>query len=690
MPEYSSRRQALIVLLALTAMFVPTSRPAYSQVPDTSFSLPIPISQEPLMFRIRRGNAFTDDERRWEIAHTEENVRLIAETGERMLYTHFYKGYGFDAEREEMDMAVRVAGWARKYGMVSGVYMQWGTVVLETLLSEDKRAADWVLRDRDGHPVRIAYGQYYWRFLPDIRNSDYLDWFKEKILRYCIGNVKPKYIFLDNVAENPPVSWQPLDSPRWVEGFRDYLRTRYTPAERKAMIGYSDVDHIQPPYWEWENATVINDPVMQRWIDFRCESVTEAVRDVRAFINRLDPTVAVGVNIHGISRKNRAVEGIDPVAVCDGTGVDAWSGEIWVEAELRPNGELVSPIREYKACRTLGVAFMSGGRRGLGEAVKWAFANHRPIPGGGWLGPPGRASHLNGPAPGDRFHRYAEYFRETESVADVAVLRSYPSLAYNSVGPLVETVGFEQALIQARVPFDIIFEKNLADLSKYRVLVLANMECMSDEQVETVRKYVLNGGGLVVTGSSSLYNQWRRPRPVFGLGDVLGLSEQDARRTLSAYRVSDGVWTHVGASGVGPRRDGFGRGRTAYFPRVVPEEKESYAGMHLPVNHVELVEAVKWASGVDLPVRVDAPNTVVMNLCEKKKDRRMFLHLVNFRQDRLENLAVDLRVPGRVRTVRMLGTDTDGETPVEFTQEGDRLRFNAPSLELYDLFVIQM
>ena len=93
--------------------------PAQEEIPQTDYNLPMPISQEPLIFRIRRGTAFTDDAERWKVAHTEENVKKIAETGQRMLYTHFYKGYGFLAEKEEMDMAVQVAAWARKYGMIS-------------------------------------------------------------------------------------------------------------------------------------------------------------------------------------------------------------------------------------------------------------------------------------------------------------------------------------------------------------------------------------------------------------------------------------------------------------------------------------------------------------------------------------------------------------------------------------------
>ncbi len=675
----------------ITLSFCPGLR-AQEEIPETDLTLPIPISQEPLIFRIRRGTALTDDAERWKIAHTEENVKKIAETGQRMLYTHFYKGYGYQAEKEEMDMAIQVAAWARKYGMISGVYVQWGTVVWETFLQETNRATNWVLYDRNGHPVRIAYGHYYWRYLPDIRNQEYLKWYKEKILRYCIEQLKPKYIFLDNVAENPPVSWQPLHNPKWIEDFREYLRTRYTPEELKAMIGYSNVDNILPPYWEWDNDLVVNDPIMQRWIDFRCRSVTDAVADVCKFIKRLDPAVAVGVNIHGISRENRAIQGIDPVAVCNGTGVDAWSGEIWVEAELTPEGVLISPIREYKACRTLKVAFQSGGRTSLGRAVKMAFSYRHRIPGGGWLGSPGRVSYLNGPPPDDDFYQYVDYYRDTESVADVAVLRSYPSLAYNSFAPLAGTVGFEQTLIQAKIPFDIIFEENLKDLSKYKVLVLANTESMSDRDISLIRHYVRNGGGLVATGSASLYNEWRRPRPSFGLADVLGLSRKEARQTLGSYRISDAISTFVGAGGINTKMRNFGQGRAVYIPRVIHSYTGTRVKMNLPVNWPELVQAVKWACRDNLSLKIQAPLTVVMNLYEKKEKEQLILHLVNFKQDILSDIPVELKIPDgkKAKSITLVSTDNTKTSPVKFTQENERLCFRVPELKLYDMLVIQL
>ena len=656
------------------------------------YPLPMAISQEPLIFQIRRGTATTDAAELWKRVHTEENVRKIAETGQRMLYTHFYKGYGFKAEKEEMDLTAQVAAWARKYGMVAGVYMQWGTVVLETFLPEQPRAENWVLRDRDGHPVRIAYGHYYWRYLPDIRNREYMDWYKEKIIRYCVETVKPKYIFLDNVAENPPVSWQPLHNPNWIKDFRDYLRTSFSPEERKRMIGYSNVDYILPPYWEWEDHKVVNDPIMQRWIDFRCRSVTEAVADVCSFIKKLDPSIAVGVNIHGISRENRALAGIDPVALCNGTGVDGWGGELWVASELTPEGVLISPIREYKTCRRLKLAFTSGGRTPLGEAVRLAFSYRHKIQGSGYLGGPGRFGYLNGPSPDDTFYKYVDYYRDTRTVADVAVLRSYPSLAYNSFAPLASTVGFEQTLIQARIPFDIIFEDDLKDLSKYKVLVLANAECVSDGDIESIRNYVRSGGGLVATGSASLYNQWRRPRPGFGLGDVLGLSSEEARRTLRAYRISDAVSTWIGAEGIHTKMTAFERGRAVYVPRVIPSYEGTTVRMDLPANWPELAEAVKWASGDNLSIRVGAPLTVVMNLCEKKEKGQLLLHLVNFSQDLIESIPVELKIPGgkKVESITLISTDTDEVGTVEFVQKSQTLSFRVPRLKIYDLLVIQL
>ncbi|MFC2076927.1 alpha-amylase family protein [candidate division KSB1 bacterium] len=690
---HSMARMAPRLMLALLlASSLPLfSGPVSAQETEGGYELPIRIGHEPLIFQIRRGTATTDAVERWEAAHSEANIKKISESGQRMLYTHFYKGYGFDAEKEEMDLAAKAHRYAKKYGMVSGVYVQWATVTLETFLKEDPRAKDWILRDRNGHGVKIAYGHYYWRYLPDIRNPEYMTWYKEKILKYCVEQIKPSYIFLDNVAENPPVSWQPITQKNWVEGFRDYLRNNYSSAELTEMIGYPSVDFVEPPYWVWGRDVVVNDPIMQRWIDFRCQSVNDAVTEVCEYIKSLDPNIAVGINLHGISRENRAIRGIDPIGVCDGTGVDGWGGELWVQSELTDDGTLISPIRELSAARNLKLAFTSGGRGPLGRAVKLAYSYRHKLPGGNWIGAPGeRLANVGGLPKDDNWNKYIDYYRDVETVTDVAVLRSYPSLAYNSEAPLKSTLGFEQTLIQSKVPFDIIFEKNLTNLSKYKVLVLANTECLSDGDVELVRAFVKNGGGLVATGSASLYNQWRRPRPNFGLGDVLGLTADEADKTRQGYRISDAMSTWIGVEGINTRMTKSGKGRAVYVPRVTPSYEGSGVQLKLPVNWPELLDAVKWAAGGELSLDIDAPLTVVANLC--RKNNNLMLHLVNFKQDLIENIPVNMTVPDgkKVKSIKLVSTDRAGEQKVKFEQEKDRLSFRVPQLTIYDMLIISL
>jgi hypothetical protein len=66
---------------------------------------------------------------------------------------------------------------------------------------------------------------------------------------------------------------------------------------------------------------------------------------------------------------------------------------------------------------------------------------------------------------------------------NVGVLRSYASLTYNNASVQLCTELAEQALIEGGVPFDLVFDEGLRDLSKYKVLILPNTECLSDAQI---------------------------------------------------------------------------------------------------------------------------------------------------------------------------------------------------------------
>ncbi len=140
------------------------------------------------------------------------------------------------------------------------------------------------------------------------------------------------------------------------------------------------------------------------------------------------------------------------------------------------DGILVSRIRTFKMPNILhNTLFVgTGGEGGSTLQMAEAMAFGRQCLGdvGGVLAgydlPEDQRRHIR------FFHRNFEHYRDIENVADIASLHSFASLGFNNDRTAVSTMLFEQEMIQARVPFDIIFDDNLKDLRKYRVLVLAD------------------------------------------------------------------------------------------------------------------------------------------------------------------------------------------------------------------------
>ncbi|MEI6913928.1 MAG: beta-galactosidase trimerization domain-containing protein, partial [Armatimonadota bacterium] len=114
---------------------------------------------------------------------------------------------------------------------------------------------------------------------------------------------------------------------------------------------------------------------------------------------------------------------------------------------------------------------------------------------------------------------------------------------------LSNVLGVFRTGIEEHLSVTVINDWNLntEDLSRYKVLILANTACLSDEQSEAVRQFVKKGGGLVATVDSSLFNEMGDPRKDFALSDVLGVhykglpaSESGPREVLD-YNFEKGI-----------------------------------------------------------------------------------------------------------------------------------------------------
>jgi hypothetical protein len=84
--------------------------------------------------------------------------------------------------------------------------------------------------------------------------------------------------------------------------------------------------------------------------------------------------------------------------------------------------------------------------------------------------------------------------------------------------------GVERVLTDNHIPYEFIADDQLSGerLSKYGCIILPNVRCMSDREIHIIREYVKNGGNLVATYATSLYDEHSVERKDFGLAKVFG------------------------------------------------------------------------------------------------------------------------------------------------------------------------
>ena len=87
-------------------------------------------------------------------------------------------------------------------------------------------------------------------------------------------------------------------------------------------------------------------------------------------------------------------------------------------------------------------------------------------------------------------------------------------------------LGMYHALVEDHMPFEMVNDKLLdpEHLKSFKLLVLPNIAALSDAQCDLLKKFVEDGGSLVATFETSLYDEEGKARSNFGLSDIFGVS----------------------------------------------------------------------------------------------------------------------------------------------------------------------
>ncbi|MBI4876080.1 MAG: hypothetical protein HY822_15695 [Acidobacteria bacterium] len=297
------------------------------------------------------------------------------------------------------------------------------------------------------------------------------------------------------------------------------------------------------------------------------------------------------------------------------------------------------------------------------------------------------------------------------------------------------TLGAFATCLREHVQATSLSESMLDDparLRKYRVVYLAGTPYLSPRRVQNLKQFVDQGGGLLASYGTSLYDAAGRRQQRFGLEELLRvrpLVPRDAlAETLQSYQTMTGgpndlylqsrpagrlvpLWyfepveTLEGAS----VRDDIvtGDGRRAILPGVVTARHgrgrtvylaSSLESLALSANFSELGELVRtlieYAAGEPPPYRVQAPPSLVCNLA--RNGRRLVLHMVNWAGEAAGSAAS--LPPAENVTVRIPLPPGDGvrrvssfiEAPFRHKRTADALEISLPRVEAYQAIVIEL
>lgn len=348
-----------------------------------------------------------------------------------------------------------------------------------------------------------------------------------------------------------------------------------------------------------------------------------------------------------------------------------------------------------------------------------------------------------------------KYLRNVRPIARVGVVFSQQSARFYAGEYARQKIeepglGIYEALIEARIPFEMVHDACLdaEQLARFQTLILPNIAALSEARCSSLRAFVEQGGGLVATYETSLYDEWGVRRKDFALADLFGASYagkveenmrnsylnlekdpstgryhpllsgfEDAGRIINAVNQVDvtpaddqrftplriippypdlpmeSVYVRPG----GPRRPGVylqqvGKGRVVYFPGDIDRTFWEV----LDVDHSRLLRnAVEWVTNEDPPVTIVGKGVVDIALWEQKDS--MTLHLVNLTNPMMMKgpvreiipvtaQKISLRVPNgrRVSRVHLLVAGKD----VPYRNQNGRIALEVPSIALHEVVAL--
>lgn len=432
---------------------------------------------------------------------SEECVKTMAELGAKILHCRFYKGLGWDFEKEDFPRVANFARLCRKYSIKVLAYVQVSSVYPEVMKKEIPDLESWCQRNYDGSIGR--YFSSYWRYMPCVNSVEFANYTK-KVLDILMDSELFDGVLFDNIFSFP------CYCPRCRKLFAEHLK--------KCNFNFLYPEFVEmPPEIEEKPDDEIFDPVRQEFIRFRQEGLANLMQGFYDYIKSRKPELLVTANIH-INPKHvggswfcldipKLIKTVDLVVDQSGN-----------EPRMFSDGSLLSQTGELKlahALKTPVLALNDSDAAGDGSVdTRYAAALFEALFGGGVpvdrvVMKPDRGGGLNQ----QRFVQRKEILKKLQEVAekydDILSMKEY-----TPVGILYsrESIDFSKAAtedyfrvlescLRSQVQFQIIVSDRDGIAGgipqNCSVLLIPNTRCISDKVIEELKNYK---GKLVLVG----------------------------------------------------------------------------------------------------------------------------------------------------------------------------------------------
>lgn len=322
------------------------------------------------------------------------------------------------------------------------------------------------------------------------------------------------------------------------------------------------------PMEDWEN------PMWRNFMAFREDSLAEFLRDAQQVVKEIDSNGVIFLNAGNWQpngwRVARDVLKVEPYQNINGAESFFHYGFTPSPFESLMAGKY---LRGGKNPFVVFTHYMNGLWHYLllpPKELELALIQTAASGGNPWIALFNSAldSRVNGNEPAKKIFGFMaeneEYFVDTESIADVAVLfstntgRFYLS-QYEEFSAGVSQkeenlirerasqrsqdlssrkracegflrssrIGYFNAMTSAHIPFDILLDSSINKevLSKYKTLIMPDAFCLSAEDAAVIKDFVAGGGNLLASFEAGLYNEIGEPSD--DLLDLLGIEKVD-------------------------------------------------------------------------------------------------------------------------------------------------------------------